>query len=36
MPEVVGKEKVIMQKQKNVMTGKHIQAYVIISGRTTH
>ena len=36
MPEVVGREKVITLKQKNVTTGKHTQTYVIILGRMTH
>lgn len=36
MPEVVGKVKVIMQKQKNVTTGKHTQTYVIILELMTH
>lgn len=36
MPEVVGKVKAIMQKQKNVTMEKHTQTYVIILGHTIH
>lgn len=36
MPEVVGKVKVIMQRQKNVTMEKHTQIFVIILGRMTH
>ena len=36
MPEVVGKVKAIMQRQKNVTTEKHTQTYVIILELMTH